>query len=57
MSCSMGWRYSSDPTLLWLWRRPASTAAVGPLAWESPCATGAALEKTKRPKKKKTNVN
>ena len=44
---------SSDPVLLWLWRRPAATAPLRPLAWEPPCAMGAALEKTKRQKKKK----
>ena len=42
-----------DPALLWLWCRPAATALIRPLAWEPPCATGTALEKTKRPKKKK----
>ena len=39
--------------MLWLWRRLAAIALIRPLAWESPCATGAALEKVKRPKKKK----
>jgi len=39
--------------LLRLWCRPAAIASVGPLAWESPYAAGAALEKAKRPKKKK----
>ena len=38
-----------------LWRRPAATAPNGPLAWESPCAAEAALEKAKRPKKIKIN--
>ena len=28
-------------------------APIRPLAWEAPCATGAALEKAKTPKKKK----
>ena len=37
-------------TLLWLWRRPASTASIGPLAWEPLYAARAALKKTKRPK-------
>ena len=36
--------------------RPAATAPIRPLAWEPPYASGAALEKTKRPKKpKQTN--
>ena len=38
--------------LLWLWRRLAAVALVRPLAWEPPYATGAALENTKRQKKK-----
>ena len=42
-----------DLALPWLWRRLAATALVRPLAWEPPYAVGAALEKTKRPKKKK----
>ena len=36
--------------LLRLWCRPATTAPIGPLAWESPYAVGAAI---KRQKKKK----
>ena len=38
--------------LLWLWCRPEATALVRPLAWEPPCAAGAALGKDKRQKKK-----
>ena len=41
--------------MLWLWRRLAVTAPIRPLAWEPPYATGVALEKAKRPKKKKKN--
>ena len=41
--------------LLWLWRRPAATAPIGPLAWEPPHAMGAAHETAKRQKKKKKN--
>ena len=54
MSCGVGCRYALDPTLLWLWRRPAATAPIGPLAWESPYAAGAALEKAKTKQNKKT---
>ena len=43
---------SSDPELLWLWRRLAATAPIRPLAWEPPYAAGAALEKAKRHTKK-----
>ena len=39
--------------MLWLWRRLAATAQIRPLAWESPYAAGAALERQKRQKKKK----
>ena len=53
MSCGVDCRHGLDPTLLWLWRRLAATAPIGPLAWESPYATGAALEMAKRHKKKK----
>ena len=34
-----------DPTLLWLWCRPAATAPIRPLAWEPPYALGVALKK------------
>ena len=53
MSCGVGCRLSSDPKLLWLWRRPLATAPIRPLAWEPPYAMGAALEKYKKTKKKK----
>ena len=48
MSCGVGHRCGSDPTLLWLWHRPAATALIRPLAWEPPYASGAAIEKTKK---------
>ena len=35
-----------DPALLWLWCRPAAAALIRPLAWEFPCAVGAALKKS-----------
>ena len=50
MSCGVGRRRGSDPELLWLWRRLVATAPIGPLAWESPHAMGAAQEKAKRQK-------
>ena len=53
MSCDVGRRLGSDPTLLWFWRRPAATALIRPLAWVPPYAAGVALEKAKRQKKKK----
>ena len=51
MGCGVGRRLSSDPTLLWLWHRLAAIAPVGPLAWESPYATGVALKGQKDKKK------
>ena len=49
--CRRGW----DPVLLWLWLWPASTDPVRLLAWEPPyAATGVALQKAKRLKKKIT---
>ena len=53
MSYGVGCRQNSDPTLLWLWHRPAAIAPIQPLAWESPYAMGAAQEKAKRQKKLK----
>ena len=53
MRYGVGRRRGLDPPLLWLWRRLAATAPIGPLAWEPLYATGAALEKAKRQKKKK----
>ena len=58
MSCGVGCRHGLDPTLLWLWRRPAATALIRSLALEPPHAAGVALKKTKdkRQKKKKTKL-
>ena len=53
VSCGVGCRRSSDPALLWLWRRPVATAPIEPLAWEPPYAAGAAQEIGKKTKKKK----
>ena len=39
--------------LLWLWRRPAATAPIRPLAWEPPRAMGAALKRQKYKRKRK----
>ena len=48
MSCGVGRRCGSDPTLLWLWPRPAAVTPVGPLAWEPPYVKGVALKKKKK---------
>jgi len=53
VSCGVGCRRGSDPTLLWLWCRPVATAPIRPLAWEPPYAEGVAQEIAKRPKKKR----
>ena len=50
MSCGVGHRLGSDPALLWLLLRPATTDPIRPLAWEPPYAAGMALEKTKKKK-------
>ena len=51
MSCGVGRRRSSDPTVLWLWRRPVATALILSLAWEPPYARGVAQEIAKRQNK------
>ena len=53
MSCGVGCRRGSDPTLLWLWCRLVATAPIRPLAWESPYAAGAAEEIAKKKIKNK----
>ena len=44
MSCGVGGRHGSGPSLLWLWCRPSATALIGPLAWEPPYTVGEALK-------------
>ena len=51
VSCGVGFPRDSDPELLGLWRRPAVTALIRPLASEPPCAAGAALKRQKTKKK------
>ena len=41
--------------LLWLWRRPAATAPMRPLAWNPPYAMGAALKKKRQKQKQNTH--
>ena len=55
----VGHRLGLDLGLLWLWRRLAATALIGPLAWKRPYAVGAALkgQKTKKKKKKKKKTS
>ena len=53
LSCGVGRRCSSDPALLWLWRRPAATGPIKPLAREPPHAAGTALKRQKDKKRKR----
>ena len=55
VSGGAGHRHGSDSELLCLWCRLATAALIGPLTWEVPCATGAAL-KIKKKKEKKRNT-
>ena len=50
-------QWVKDPALLWLWCRPVATAPIGPLAWESPHATGVAPEEAKSQKKTREKIN
>ena len=56
MSYGVGHRRGSDLAWLWLRHRLAATALIRPLAWEPPYATRVAIEKAKRPKKKKNDL-
>ena len=49
LSCGVGRRRGSDPTLLWLWCRLAAVAPIQPLAWELPYAMGVALKRPPHP--------
>ena len=51
MSCGVGRRGGSDPTLLWLWRRPPAAAPIRPQAWELLYAAGVALKSKKKKSK------
>ena len=50
MSCGVGYRQGSDPELLWLWHRVATTAAIQHPGWEPPYATGTAINRSKKKK-------
>ena len=45
VSCGIGQKNGSDPTLLWLRHRPAATAPIQPLDWEPPYATEKGTQK------------
>ena len=48
MSCGVGRRHGSDPTLLWLWCRLLATALIQTLDWEPPYAASVALKRQKK---------
>jgi len=48
MNCGVGHRRGLDPVLLWLWCRLAAAALIGPIVWELPYASGAALKRKKK---------
>ena len=50
MSCAVGRRCGSDLVLLWLWSRPAATAPIRPLAWETSLGLRYGPKKTKKTK-------
>ena len=52
MSCGVGCRLGLDLALPWLWDRTAAAAPIGPLAWELPYATDAALKSNNNNNKK-----
>ena len=54
MSYGVGHRHGLDPALLWLWRRPAATTLIRPLAWEPPYSMGAALKREKKSNNKRS---
>ena len=53
VSCGVGHRHSSDPTLLWLWCRPAGVALIQLLSWELPYSAGIPSPPQKKRKKEK----
>ena len=55
MSCGVGHRFALDPTLLWLWHRPAAVAQTRPLAWELPYAKSVVPTAKKKQKQKQKN--
>ena len=57
MSCGVSYRHGSDPALQWLWRRPAATALIQPLAWELPYVMRVALKSKKKKLDNSLNPN
>ena len=45
-------QWVKDSVLLWLWCRPAASALIGPLAWDTPYAMGATLRRQNKTNQK-----
>ena len=56
VSCGVGRRLCSDPALLWLWYRLAAIPPIRSLAWEPPCAAGAALKGKQQQQQKPKSI-
>ena len=56
MSCGVGHRHGSDPTLLWLWCRLAATDLIRPLNLGTSICRRCGPEKTKKKKKNDLRV-
>ena len=50
-------QWAKDPSLQWLWCRPAATSPIWPLAWEPPYAVGTALKMTQKKKERKKCIS
>ena len=48
MSCGIGRKCGSDPTLLWLWRWPVAAAPIQALSLELLNAVGVALKQANK---------
>ena len=51
MTCGIGHKLGSDPTLLWLRCKLAAAVLIGHLNWELPYAAGAAQKRKKKERK------
>ena len=56
MSCGVGCKHNSDPTLLWLGLWPAAAALIQPLAWELPYTSDVVLKSQKQNKTKQNKT-
>ena len=57
MSCGVSHRYGSDPTLLWLWHRPASLALIRPPSLGTSICHGCSHKKRKKKKERENKYN